>query len=358
MTNLQKNINHYMDRKGIHFYSDLLREIAHELNFHGDDAYTFVEREKSNFSKMLQGKRPLKYEFIIPLEKIFGVSLARLLYEDAYKLPVDKDNVPIVKGFRYYAYLDDYALYEKELDVLVTKMSESSLTSTDEFDKTFIDYVVEYGSKNAVRFLRDRYHIKMRFANNQFQSTLAHSFLMWTHNGIEFARLVASIGDAELFNDIYDPYFMMISNGFYTTDRLWSKDDFQEIVMDSKPIFDSLFEHKEYDYKLSRRAQKKMGVENIIVCTINPIINTCLDYALRNLPKYKEHAIRILEYGIEHNHKIKMNLGSEAIYTTVDECGGLRRYSGYNISDVVVIVKQKDIKDKEVIQLINKLPTF
>ena len=78
MTNLKNNLDHYMKQKGIRKYSHLLVDIARELGIKGQQAYEFAEREKSNFSKMLKGERPLKYEFIIPIEKIFGVSLARL----------------------------------------------------------------------------------------------------------------------------------------------------------------------------------------------------------------------------------------------------------------------------------------
>ena len=98
MGNLKNNIDHYMKLKGIKMYSHLLVNIAHELGIKGQDAYKFANKEKSNFSKMLKDERPLKYEFIIPLEKIFGVSLARLLDEDSYKLPTEKDNVPFNKG--------------------------------------------------------------------------------------------------------------------------------------------------------------------------------------------------------------------------------------------------------------------
>lgn len=82
MGNLKNNIDHYMELKGIKMYSHLLVNIAHELGIKGQDAYKFANKEKSNFSKMLKEERPLKYEFIIPLEKIFGVSLARLLDND------------------------------------------------------------------------------------------------------------------------------------------------------------------------------------------------------------------------------------------------------------------------------------
>mgnify|MGYP004607310799 FL=1 len=100
MSNLKKNIDRYMQLKGIKMYSHLLIDIAHQLGINGKEAYIFAEKEKSNFSKMLKGQRPLKYEFILPLEKIFGVSLARMLDENAYKLPVEKENVPFNTGFR------------------------------------------------------------------------------------------------------------------------------------------------------------------------------------------------------------------------------------------------------------------
>ena len=144
MENLKSNIDHYMELKGIRKYSHLLIDIARELGMKGQEAYEFADKEKSNFSKMLKGERPLKYDFIIPLEKIFGISLARLLYQDAYKLPVEKGNVPFNKGFRYYAYLDDPQLYKDEFDVLLANDGRSILNQTDEFGKTFLDYVVEY----------------------------------------------------------------------------------------------------------------------------------------------------------------------------------------------------------------------
>lgn len=97
MTNLKNNIDHYMQLKGIKMYSHLLIDIAHQLGINGKGAYVFAEKEKANFSKMLKGQRPLKYEFIVPLEKIFGVSLSRIIDENAYKLPVEKDKCRLTR---------------------------------------------------------------------------------------------------------------------------------------------------------------------------------------------------------------------------------------------------------------------
>ena len=205
-----------MKLKGIKKYSYLLIDIAHELGIKGQEAYEFAKKEKSNFSKMLKGYRPLKHDFIIPLEKIFGISLARLLEEDAYKLPVQKENVPFDKGFRYYAYLDDPKLYKEEFDLLLTKDGKSIITRTDEFDKTFLDYLVEYHSVNGVRYLYEEYGIKLKYSHNQFTFN-KNKGVTWINldNAIGFARLVASMNDVDLFNDIYDTYNMFFSNGHY-----------------------------------------------------------------------------------------------------------------------------------------------
>ena len=357
MKNIKANIDHYMERKGIRFYSDLLIDIAHQLGIMGKDAYDFAEREKANFSKMLRGDRPLKYEFIIPLEKIFGVSLARILDEDAYKLPVDKENVPIVKGYRYYAYMDDTALYEKELDMFLTKEGESSLTCTDEFGKTFVDYVVEYNSKNAVRFLREKYHIKMRFWNNQFTSSLNNSFSMFTHSGVEFARLVASMNDPELFNDIYDSYYILATGGNFLANSLWMKDDFAEIILDNEQLFKSMFVRKTYVHQYSPMGKRKTGKESTTISAINPLINICLYYALKHLPKYKKQAIEIISYGIQHNKRVRDGLTDESSLM-VDESGILFDYLNKEFVDVVIENTYKDYKDEEIKSLISKMPTF
>jgi len=358
MTNLEENINHYMELKGIKFYTDLLVDIAHELNIKGKEAYDFANREKANFSKMLKGQRPLKYEFIIPLEKIFGMPLARLLDKDAYKLPIEKENIPFDKGFRYYAYKDDHDLYTKELANLLTKTGESCLTQTDEFGKTFLDYVVEYNAVNGIRFLHDKYKLKIRFNNNQFDTEPKGMF--WVHDkGIELARMISHMGDAQLFNDIYDSRYMMAANGFYFSQDIFSQDEFAEIILENSKLLESVFETKPYRYLYSRRNQMKLRKEFMDFCSINPVINTCLDYALRNLEKYKTQAKKILKFGINHNHRIDSGIDVDKRHLYVDECGGLRNLeNNHEIIQVVLIVKQEKVDDVEIADLIKELPIY
>lgn len=365
MLNLKNNIDHYMELKGIENYSHLLVNIAHELGIKGHDAYTFVKREKSNFSKMLKDERPLKYEFIIPLEKIFGVSLARLLDEDAYKLPPEKVNVPFNKGFRYYAYLDDPKLYKEEFNLLLAKDGRSILSQTDEFEKTFLDYVVEYSSVNGVRYLYEEYGIKCKWYFNQFEfkKDIGTTWIDF-HSCIEFARLVASMNDAKLFNDIYDSYNMFFAFGDYniSNDSIFCQSEYLEIILDNDTLFSTLFEIRSYEYVIGvNRVKREKQVDSITYDLINPIINNCLRYALEHLGKYKHRAIDILKFGIKHNTEIINKVGADK-YCICNKLGGVID-SGrtdrfiYEIDDIAIYV-DIEVDDDEINTLIEQLPKF
>ncbi|MBE6582803.1 MAG: hypothetical protein E7648_06045 [Ruminococcaceae bacterium] len=360
MNNLKNNIDHYMKLKGIKMYSHLLANIARELGIKGQDAYEFANREKSNFSKMLKGERPLKYEYIIPLEKIFGISLARLSHEGAYKLPVEKENVPFNKGFRYYAYLDDPQLYKNEFDLLLAEDGKSIITRTDEFGKTFLDYVVEYHSVNGVRYLHECYGIKLRWYYNQFEFNKDKG-ITWINfeNSIGFARLVASMNDVELFNDIYDSYNMFYACGYYDVGScIFANNEFLELVLDNEGIFKSVFEEKPYVFELSNFGKRKKQVEAKTYQSINPIINSCLNYALNHLDKYKQQAITMLKFGINYNRKKASTIDYDNCYVC-NELGALKSFKDADLYELIVLANAEiETKDAEIESLISQLPRF
>ena len=277
---------------------------------------------------------------------------------DAYKLPVEKENVPFDKGFRYYAYVDDPELYKKELAVLLTKSGESILSQTDEFEKTFLDYVVEYNAINGIRFLHDNYHLKIRFYNNQFDTEPKGMF--WVHDkGIELARMISNMGDVELFNDIYDSRYMMASNGYYLPETIFAQDGFAEIVLDNEELLKTMYETKSYRYLYSRCAKRKLNKDFMDFSSINPAINTCLNYALANLNKYRSQAIDILKFAKNHNERIRTGFAEKLDHLYMDECGGLRDWTNnHEIVQVVVFIKEGKINDAEVADLIKQVPTF
>ena len=358
MTNLKSNIDHYMEQKGIRMYSHLLVDIAHELGIKGQQAYAFAEREKSNFSKMLKGERPLKYEFIIPLEKIFGVSLARLLDENAFKMPIEKDNVPYNKGFRYYAYLDDSKLYKEEFDLLLAKDGKPIISQTDEFGKTFLDYVVEYRAVNGVRYLHDEYGIKLKWYYNNFDFNKSKG-ITWINfdNAIEFARLVAGMDDADLFNDIYDSYNMFFTNGHYGgNDSIFYNTDYLEILLDHDHLFNSIFEIKRYQLELGPIGRRKKHVDSITYYSINPIINNCLRYSLQHLDKYKHRAKDILKFAIRYNNEIKNETASDDFHIC-NELGGIKSWKDNDYYNLIVFV-DVEINDTDIKELVDHLPKF
>lgn len=358
MKNLKNNIDHYMNLKGIKMYSHLLVDIAHELGIKGQEAYEFANKEKSNFSKTLKGERPLKYEFIIPLEKIFGVSLARLIDQDAYKLPVEKENVPFNKGFRYYAYLDDPQLYKNEFNLLLGKDGKTIITQTDEFGKTFLDYVVEYHSINGVKFLHEEYGIKLKWFYNEFEFRKDKG-ITWIdfQNSIEFARLVASINDVELFNSIYDSYNMFFACGYYDVGNcIFCNDDYLELILDNEGIFKSIFEEKTYEFELSNSAKREKQIEAITYHSINPIINNCLNYALKHLDKYKKRAITILKFGIDYNRKKAANIDFDSCYIC-NELGALKNFKDENYYELIIFA-EIETNDDEIKSLISQMPRF
>ena len=357
MTPLKSNINRYMELKGIKNYSCLLIDIAHTLGIKGEEAYKFAKNEKSNFSKMLKGERPLKHDFIIPLEKIFGVSLARLLDENAYKLPVEKDNIPYNKGFRYYAYLDDPKLYKEEFDLLLAKDGKTIISKTDEFGKTFLDYVVEYRAVNGVRYLRDEYGIKLKWYYNNFDFNERNG-VTWLSfdNAIEFARLVAGMEDADLFYDIYDSYHMFYSNGHYGgDDSIFCNDEYLAIILDNKHLFKSLFETKQYQYKLGSIGRKKRNAEYITYHSINPIINNCLRYALEHLEIYKNQAIEILKFAIHYNEQI-VRENTDGHYIC-NELGSIKRLGDREYYKLVIFV-DVNVDDPEIKELVSRIHVF
>ena len=358
MTHLKNNLDHYMQLKGIKMYSHLLVDIAHHLGIKGNEAYLFAEKEKANFSKMLKGQRPLKYEFIIPLEKIFGVSLSRILEENAYKLPIEKDNVPFNKGFRYYAYLDNSDLYRNEFNKILAKDGKSILNNTDEFGKTFLDYIVEYQSVNGVKYLHEEYGISLKWHHNLFDFKKEKG-IIWCNfeNAIGFARLVASMNDADLFNSIFDSYNMFFTNGHYgSLNSIFNSPDYLEILLDNKIIFDSLFERKKYDLVLGNKAKRKLEKETLTYYSINPILNNCLNYAIKHLDKYKTQALEILKFGINHNKKIAPQ--NNISYYVCNELGGIKNINNNDFYECAIIVNDKTKNDNEINELIKKLPTF
>ncbi len=322
--------------------------IGKQLN--ENDPYQFAEKEKSNFSKMLKGERPLKHEYIIPLEKIFGVPMARLMDDGAYLLPPNKDDIPFIKSFRYYAYKDEKELYEDEFEkTMVTNEGFPAICNTDEFNKTFLDYVVEYHSINALKYLVDKHSFKpCLFSYNSFQ--IDNKFSIFTTMENELYKMVILEDDVDLFNLIFDPFTMCV---VYRTAFDKIKIDLQtlEFILNSNKIFNSLFEPKKFLFKTFNNCV--VGRDEEIIELINPLLNQCLDYALSNLDKYFDKAKRILEFGINYNAEVikKTQLDPDDLW--VREYGNL--FYGQDLLGNL-IYPECTVEDEQLMTIYQQLP--
>lgn len=295
---IQEVIKKQRLEKGIKSDIDLLRKIGKELGV--ENSYEFAQKEKANFSKMLKGERPLKRQFIEPLEKILGASLHKLLNESEYDTDFSKEDLPFLKSFRYYAYKDDPKLY-KELDKLTDTSGKPIIQNFDEYGKTFPQYLMEYNSKNGIKHLVNKYHIKLRPSSGYY--FMGDKTWMIYDNSVNMAKLIVSLNDIELFYKAFDPYMTFMESNHRFDLTVFFDESFGEAVLNNDNIFESLFDEREFDYREFYKKVLKDDRNHKIVI-VNPILQTCLRVGIKKLDKYRDKVKKILEFGFRYNIKI------------------------------------------------------
>lgn len=354
-TDLELNIRKYMNIKSIKYYSTLLMMIGAELGFRGEDRIEFMNKNKSNFSKMLKGERPLEKKFIEPLEKILGVSLAKLTCEYSYEITLSPEEIPFLKGFRFYAYKDDLKLYD-ELDKICDVDGDSILFNSDEFNKGFLDYLVEYQSINGIRFLYKKHNFICATFCGTLECLFYPSFNMFCNNTIEVAKLIAKSGDENLFNGVFNNFEFIARDRYMNSEKARYKNPtFIENVIRNKNIFESLFKVIEYDNNHFNIGCTPLNNENQKTNLINPLIEHCLDFTLMNITTFKNEAIKILTFAYKYNNDVISDLDSN--------------YDGYHIESKYYVCERggrlvanliltdiKETGDKEIDDIIMNLP--
>lgn len=350
-TYFRENLDAYMDINGIKTYADLLLKIGRELDLKGDELYNFPEREKSNFSKMLKGTRPLKAEYIIPLEKILGVSLAKLLNEQLYVEP-DPKEIPYLNGFRYYAHLNEYDRYA-ELVKMTTPSGELVIKNSDEFNKCFLDYVVEYNAINALRYLADHHNLRVELyiAANEF--IINEHDRLYSSNEFSIPEMIINEDDPDLFNQVFrlrcNPILSAISD--YST--FYNKEWFIYDVLNSPKILKSLFKVDKYSFSLINKGVEPKNGHKPDIELYSPLLKYCLKYSLSHLDEFKEQAIQILKFAIAHNKKTIAKLDPTVHhYTEYDYA----LYESFRVCRGSLFVVNEMTEDKEINAIIRELP--
>ena len=191
-----------------------------------------------NYYSMIEGtSRDFPREYIIALEKVLDMKFIDMInpfLDTKPKLKYD--------SLRTIAFANDYDK-TKEF-ALVTSNDDYIIYNSDEYNKFFMDYVLEYSAINCLRYIVEEDDIKLQFnnmlmsKNNRFLSSRDLKQLP-----IDVANLIYKYDDVDLFNRIFNP-FEAIRFQYYDNETLFDNENFAKGILRTNIILESLFKTK------------------------------------------------------------------------------------------------------------------
>ena len=279
---------------------ELLLRMAKVLKL--PEPHIYALNERADFNRMLEGEISIKKEYIRPLERIFGISIARLVEEDNHD-DRNQDFLPYLKGFRYYVYKDDPKLYEEEFkNIMTMDMAHPVITNYDEFGHTFFDYVVLYRALNAIKFLRKNYNLRATPASKKYFEIDVNGsrFMLPIRDKLEVAKLLLEKEEYALFYEIFD-FTNYQYRLHFETDSVYNSNRVPELLLSTVEGYASLYQMYENKHTEVNPHVNVSLAKSGVVKRVNPLINKCLEYGLKHLDKYRMHVVRILDFGIQYN---------------------------------------------------------
>ncbi len=286
---LREKIDRLMQNAKIPSYKDLLIKIYRQI---GDEsAYEKAEREKGNFTKMLNGERELNSKYYVPLEKIFDIRIADLLSEDANINPTFRN-----RGLRYTAATNSY----EEFANLATETSDndhSVMFYTDEYSKSIFDYIIEYRASNGIKFLVNEFSLCYECLRTSFFTPDNTHCFCYGENIDKIADVLFEADDGETFTKLFYAYDTL-ANYYDEQRQIYGKEAFIKKILDSTDIFNKYLTKATYSLSEMNHGLQNNNHSGIF---INPILNKLLESAFDDPKKYAKKIIAILNYGIENN---------------------------------------------------------
>ena len=289
---LREKIDLLMRNAKIDTYKDLLIKMYKQL---GDNsAYEKAEREKGNFTKMLNGERELNSKYYIPLERIFDIRIADLLSDDANIKPSYRN-----RGLRYTAAANTY----EEFANLAAETSDgdhSVIFNTDEYNKSIFDYIIEFRATNGIKYLVDEFSLRYECLRTSFFSSNNANCFCFGENIDKIANVLFEADDGETFTRLFYAYDML-SNYYDDQRQIYGKESFIKRILNSTDIFGKYLTRATYSLSEINHGLQNDNHSGIF---INPILNKLLELAFDDPRKYADKIIAILNYGIENNPKV------------------------------------------------------
>ena len=230
--------------------------------------------------------------------------------------------------------------------------------SKESDDNNLIYYLLEYNFINGIKYLINKHYF--HFDNYLNDYSIDYKSLRYDHRmKIEIARFIISLDDPTMFQCFFKPSFFFFDNYYISKehlDSIYVNKEILKAILNSDKIFDSLL-------KEDKRIFKAIPINNKVhiinkedykdVYIINPLVNILLDYSLSNLDKYKNKAIKILEYAKTYNKKVRDNLNPKFKYKLGNN--GTLRVEPFTFYSNLIYTDIRNVKDKEISKMLDDL---
>ena len=145
---IRERINQLKEKQNFKSDTDVIRNIYYfkrNRNEVGDLAENeYIRKTKGSFNQCFNGQRNFKPEDYLAIEYVLNSSMAYIIEGKG-----ESDSRFELKGIRYSAITDTIGNYEKVIQ-------DGILNSTDEYDKSIIDYMIDNKSKNGFIYFAER----------------------------------------------------------------------------------------------------------------------------------------------------------------------------------------------------------
>lgn len=284
--------------KGYESIVDLMIDVESVILGSKEKGYAKATSNK-NYSNMISGTngKDFSREYIVALEKVLDMKFIDMITPTRdFKPTLQYDSL------RTIAYANDYDK-TKEF-ALKTSHDDQIIFNSDEYNKFFIDYIIEYKAINCLRYIVEADNIRLGF-NDNFTSDNGrnHLFTYRSHEQlpIEIANLICEFDDAELFNRMFDS-FTSIRFSSFDNKNVYETEDFAKGILKTNKILESLFETKELDIdevnSVHGTSFDRKGKY------ANMLLNTALKVGMKDPIKYEEVLVKILNKAYYINRDI------------------------------------------------------
>lgn len=269
----------------------LLSEVGHA------DPIAQAKKEKYNFSKMLSGERKIKHEFIIPLQKIFNVSIDYIINGTAQ----DSKKEYVTRGIEHAVASKSINEYIK-LSRTIDKNGSIVLFNHDEYQNNVVDYIIKYNSIEGIKYFIEFQDLKYLPREGIFSIKENVEYFKTTKSlPINFAQIIIRDENYELFDKLFDKVSII---RFHDHPRsMFGKKDFLDAILKTEEVFEkNIWLKKITLYDVNRKFNKE---KMLVGMFINPLVNYFYDRLCDKYNGNEEIIKKLLIFGRDSNLKIR-----------------------------------------------------